>query len=339
MAIAGARTVTDKFSLRDLVRKYTPQNGRKYILDAVHNAISSKRATERMELGEMYGYYGHGRREQHYNKTGDLRLPEFTILMMEGQPIPVNNVPSNRTLAISLDGDIVTHTQEILDTDTGRIVNGMERGNIGGWSWATDGRVSAQGAFVRLFEGFDYVTTPNFISLNRAQAMMESAGDREAAIIQQCLAQGFSDNAAVDIAQHFERMRSHAMMESVATFADNLEGDLLLLEGRLAETQNLLDAKNALLESVTVGEATRTNALSQFVDKLPVFVTSAQREALSRMQTPEDMQIVTQLFESVMSQSLPTAKRSYQPAPQAARTPSASPTGFGVPGTPPPRFG
>lgn len=314
----GSRTVTDKFSLRTLVRKHTPQNGRKYMFESVQRAINNPTAKERMSLGEMFGYYGHGRREQHYNKTGSLRLPEFTVLLVEGVPVPVNNVPSNRTLDIKLDGDIVTHVQEILDTDTGRIVDGMERGGVGGWSWATGGTENALGAHVRVFEGFDFVTTPNFISLNRKAAMMESASDREAEIVKQMLERGFSEAAAVDIAQHFENMRiEQAMLESAVVPA--LETDLFVMESHLIDSLEKLDASKALLESVQKSEATRLAALSSFIDKLPVFVTTEQREALSRMNTPEDMAIVTALFESVMSQSLPTAKREYTAAPTTTR--------------------
>ncbi|MEG5932528.1 head processing protein [Enterobacter hormaechei] len=324
----GSRTVTDKFSLRTLVRKHTPQNGRKYLFEAVSRAINSPTAKERMSLGEMFGYYGHGRREQHYNKTGSLRLPEFTVLMVEGVPVPVNNVPSNRTLDIKLDGDIVTHTQEILDTDTGRIVDGMERGAVGGWSWATGGTENAQGAHVRVFEGFDYVTTPNFISLNRKTAMLESATDREAEIVKQMIERGYSEAAAVDIAQHFENMRlEQAMLESAVVPA--LETDLFVMEGHLIESLEKLDASKALLESVQKSEAARKAALSNFIDKLPVFVTTEQREALGRMNTPEDMAIVTALFESVMSQHLPTNKRDYSAAPATGHRPNmATKTGF-----------
>lgn len=71
----------------------------------------------------MYGYYGHGRRAMHYNKTKSLNLPEVSVVMVDGKPVVLENVPSNRTIDISIDDNgIVTHTQEILDTDTGRIV-------------------------------------------------------------------------------------------------------------------------------------------------------------------------------------------------------------------------
>lgn len=334
----GARTVTDKFSLRDLVRKHTPQNGRNYLLEAVQRTITSPLTRERIALGESFGYYGHGRREAHYNKTGSLRLPEFTVLMVDGKPVPVNNIPSNRTLDIRLDGDVVTHTQEIFDNDTGHIVDTMERGNIGGWSWATSGPENHLGAHVREFEGFDWVTTPNFISLNRKTAMLESADDREAAIIRQCQAQGFSENAAVDIAHHFERMREHAMLEDASNLMPMLEGQMLNMEGQLYAMQEELTTSKAQLESVQAGDNARQAALSDFIKNLPVFVTTAQREALSRMQTPDDMRIVTALFEGVMSTVIPGKQVTRITAPQKTSQTQHGAHQFGIPPKAP-RFG
>ncbi|MCX8979180.1 head processing protein [Citrobacter portucalensis] len=327
----GARTVTDKFSLRNLIRKHTPQNGRNYLLEAVNRTFTSPIVKERIALGEMYGYYGHGRREAHYNQTGSLRLPEFTILMIDGKPVPVNNEPSNRTLDIKLEGEIVTHTQEIFDNDPGRIVDSMERGNIGGWSWATSGPTTHVGAQVRVYEGCDYVTTPNFISINKKVAMLESAGDREAAIIQQCLERGFSDNAAVDIAQHFEQMRQQAMLEDANNLLPLAEGNILALEGQLFAVQEELASSAAMLESVKAAETARKTALGEFINHLPVFVTSTQREALSRMNTPDDMRVVTALLESVMSHSIPGQKFDRIAAPKQGKAPNNPSSSFKLP--------
>nr|WP_225312395.1 hypothetical protein [Salmonella sp.]QBM91379.1 hypothetical protein NNIBIDOC_00046 [Salmonella sp.] len=53
-------------------------------------------------------------------------------MMVDGKPVVLENVPSNGTIDISIDGNgIVTHTQEILDTDTGRIVRGMINSGAG----------------------------------------------------------------------------------------------------------------------------------------------------------------------------------------------------------------
>ena len=60
------RTVTDRFSLIDKIRKYTPQNNRKYLLESIATTLSDPMVKERIALGEMFGYYGHGRRAMNY---------------------------------------------------------------------------------------------------------------------------------------------------------------------------------------------------------------------------------------------------------------------------------
>jgi len=46
----------------------------------------------------MFGYYGHGRRAAYYAKTGRLNLPVFAVIMIDGKPITLENVPSNHAL-------------------------------------------------------------------------------------------------------------------------------------------------------------------------------------------------------------------------------------------------
>lgn len=110
------RTVTDRFSLIDKIRRFTPQNDRNYLLRSVRETFASLETKERIQLGEMFGYYGHGRRAAYYGKTGRLNLPEFAVVMIDGKPVTLENVPSNRTLEVSVDDNgIVTHVQEILE--------------------------------------------------------------------------------------------------------------------------------------------------------------------------------------------------------------------------------
>lgn len=120
------RTVTDRFSLIDKIRRFTPQNDRNYLLRSVRETFASPEMQERIQLGEMFGYYGHGRRAAYYARTGRLNLPEFAVVMIDGKPVTLENVPSNRTLEVSVDDNgIVTHVQEILDTDPGNIIVGI----------------------------------------------------------------------------------------------------------------------------------------------------------------------------------------------------------------------
>lgn len=168
------RTVTDRFSLRDLVRTHTPQNGFHYLLDHVDRVINSPRTRALLESGELYGFYGHGQRAEHYRQTGNLHLNPKKTATVNGDPV----IPAARTISIRLDGDVVEHTQAILDTPHGQLLDNMERGQIGGWSWAATGDDGARGAAINDLAGFDFVTHPGFISENRrpATVMMESAG-------------------------------------------------------------------------------------------------------------------------------------------------------------------
>ncbi|EHX40133.1 pro domain protein [Escherichia coli DEC12E] len=79
-------TVTDRFSLVEKIRKHTPQNNRNYVIQSVRDTFNSPETKERIALGEMYGYYGHGRRAMHYNKTKSLNLPEVSVVMVDGKP-------------------------------------------------------------------------------------------------------------------------------------------------------------------------------------------------------------------------------------------------------------
>ncbi|MCV4783918.1 hypothetical protein OFM36_31255, partial [Escherichia coli] len=77
--------------------------------------------------------------------TGKLEVPETSVIMVEGRPVVIDNVPACRTVAISVDDNgIVTHTQEILNTEPGKIVAAMIESRAGGWSWATGGRESSR---------------------------------------------------------------------------------------------------------------------------------------------------------------------------------------------------
>lgn len=293
-------TVTDRFSLVDTIRKHTPQNGRKYVLESVRNTFNRADVKERINLGEMYGYYGHGRRALYYNKAKKLNLPEVSVVMVEGKPVVLENVPSNRTLSVSIDDDgIVTHTQEILDTDSGRIVQGMHNSNAGGWSWATSGNDSAL-SLVTSFDGFDYVTVPNYISLDRASLMLESADDRDAELHASLVTQGYSENAATDIVEHFKKLRTYQPMFE-AVHALDLEGAMLSRDAEIEQLKMQVQEQTAMLESASEVAVQRRRVLRNAISELPIFISSEQRQALCRMETVGDAEVVAAMLESLGS--------------------------------------
>ncbi len=303
------RTVTDRFSLVEKVRRHTPQNERNYIMQSVRATINDPEVKEHMALGQMFGYYGHGRRAMHYAKTGKLNLPEICVVMVDGKPVTLDNVPASRTVAISLDDDgVVSHTQEILSTEPGNIVSGMLDSNAGGWSWVTGGDDKPTRSIVDSFHGFDYVTTPNYISLDHKSMMMESATDRSDAMHLALRNAGYSDNAATDICHHFETMRdSQAMFEAVER-SNHLESQNWAMQGRLLEMQERLTNANMMLESNGEAAKKRRKVMREALADMPVFLSKEQRHALTNMETEDDARIVAAIMESVggnLSSTLP----------------------------------
>ncbi|MEB2478219.1 head processing protein [Citrobacter freundii] len=316
----GLRTVTDRFSLTELFRKNTYQNGRQYLVSAVSDIFNSPETQERMKLGELYGFYGHGRREAHFNKTGSIRLPETSVIMVEGAPVVVDNVPSNRTLDISVSPDgIVSHTQEILDTPTGQIVNGMEKSQAGGWSWATKGGTQNGKAIIREYAGMDYVGIPNFLSLDRVALMTESAEDEQAQICAVLMENGMTEAGAVDVYHHFRKMRDGSALLEAAERATELELDMLAQQGQFQQIERALredlasitarfndSSKDyqAMMETARDLKAQRRTAVKAMLNNLPYHITDEQRNALIHMETGKDLEIVMALFESVSRSSV-----------------------------------
>lgn len=319
------QTVTDRFSIIDKVRRHTPQNDRNYIIQSVRETFNDPEVQEHINLGEMFGYYGHGRRAMQYEKDGKLTLPEISVVMVEGKPVTLTNVPSNRTVSIAIDDNgIITHTQEILDTDPGNIVKGMLASNAGGWSWATGGKDGAVRSFVNSYHGMDYVTIPNYISLDKTSLMMESADTRGEQMHAALRNSGYSDNAATDLCHHFEKMRTNqAMLESVERSCQ-LESQLWASQGRLLEVEKRLRDTMVMLESSGELAAKRRKILRNALSDLPVFLSKEQKQALVRMETEEDAQVFAAMLESAAGSAGATlplngGKSTHTPAPTGAK--------------------
>lgn len=306
------RTVTDRFSLYQNARKGR-QNGRKYALSAVKAMLDSQETQEGLKLGELFGYYGHGRRATYHQQYGSLDLPEMSIVQIDGKPVVLENVPACRTVAISVDDDgVVTHTQEILDTPAGQILDGMLRSHAGGWSWATAGADTPGIAVPKSFHGFDYVKQPNFISLDHpASLMMESADTRNSAILAGLKQAGFSDESANELLRHYERLGSTvAILESVSRVQElevaQLEavGLQMHLSSELQETKAMLEGVKSELSTLQSAELQRKNEFDDLLDDLPVFLSNKQREAILEMRNADQRQVFKALLESVAKTNL-----------------------------------
>ena len=149
------------FSLLDEGRKYTG-NHRKYVIENAREICYAPETREKIKLREALGYYGHGGRQI----AGRMDLSEVQAVTLPGGTEQViTNIPSNVTVQFDIDKDgTVTHSQDVLDSDTGRIVQGLNKSHVGGFSWACPGEDGGATGKTKLtgFSGFDYVLNPGF---------------------------------------------------------------------------------------------------------------------------------------------------------------------------------
>ena len=172
MSYNSTESLDCKFSLLHEGRQYSG-NHRKYIIENAREMCYSGPTRELIKLREAFGYYGHGRRVL----SGKMTLPEVDVITMaDGSKAMVSNIPSNVTTKFEiLEDGTVCHSQDILDTEPGRIVSSLNKSRVGGFSWACSGSEKGLGKTTRLssFSGFDYVLQPGF-SGNRGY-ILESA--------------------------------------------------------------------------------------------------------------------------------------------------------------------
>ncbi|MGL5226169.1 MAG: hypothetical protein ACRC8Q_12745, partial [Aeromonas sp.] len=287
--------ITDEFDLKNEGRM--GGNGRRYVLHAVKAMIQSKATQEGIRLRELYGYFGHGRREI----ADKLKLAEVEVVMVKGKPVVIENVPSNLTLSIDMDeSGLVSHKQEVLDTPPGLIVQSMIDNKAGGWSWATGGTDTAQrggAVYARSFYGCDYVNQPNFVPVDRQRPMLESAGAAHFQIVSALSARGFDPDGLQPMLESWGRL-------SDASRATNdhqldvmmLEGLLLESNGQMAELKRDLDTAKAEREQAIKN---RDMMILEALDSMPLMLTKSQREAIVAMETPEDAKVFRSLLESL----------------------------------------
>lgn len=164
-----------EFSLLDTQRKYTGIH-RKYVIENAQNICYSPETRERISKREAFGYYGHGRRVL----CEKFDIEEVDVITLpDGSQAMVSNIPSNITVSFEVDKNgTVKHKQEILDTETGRIVASLNKSKVGGFSWACPGEDGGRTKITLLtgFAGFDYVLAPGF-SANRGYVLESASKD------------------------------------------------------------------------------------------------------------------------------------------------------------------
>lgn len=284
------KQVTDRFSLFEDGRTLDA-NKRNYIIKSVQDTIASAKTQELLRLKESFGYYGHAPRQ----RANKLDIGETEVIMIKGRPVVVENVPAARTIAISCSDDgIVTHTQEFLDSPTGKIALSLWESGAGGWSWATGGDDRAKGAIARAYHGMDYVLQPNYISLDHPAMMMESAG-AEKMFLESLQSKGFDANEAESIADH---------IRSAVPAYDAVEHEqqIMFLEGINADLNIQLEARNQ-----------QVDMLLEAVNKLPIYISDAQRIAMNDIGGSGNLEVVQAMFESVGSSQAKTLPIGFVP--------------------------
>lgn len=273
----------------------TGHNGRRYVHHSVKKMLDSAATQEGLRLGELYGYFGHSARAL----SGKMKPGEQEVVMLDGKPVIMQNVPSNRLVAISLDDDgTLHHTQEILDTPSGAIVSSMLDSNAGGWSWAVTGPSNYTGDHPQVMYGFDYVAEPNFIPLVRQGAMLDSAGE---AVIAQL---GMDREAYCAMLDSWVQVSAARRIEEASLY------DVMMLDGMLAEQRQhstkLAQDLEAARADAKAAIAHRQQVMLDALEAYPVMLTKEQRTSIAAMATPDDAKVLRQFLDSLARTDLGT---------------------------------
>lgn len=266
-------------------RKYTG-NHRSYILENARSVADSAATREKIKLREALGYYGHGRRilakKMNLTEVEAVKLPD-------GGTAIISNIPSNVTTDFSVaDDGTVTHAQEVLDTETGKIVSGLHKSRVGGFSWACPGSDGGRNGATRLtgFSGFDYVLNPGFAH-NRGY-VLESAdggdfGPSPDQILESVAAAVGDDDRAEKLFRgwqadaHFRAMELEDQLEQAALYESALLDKLTCKERDIAELDR--QAQAALMAQEQ--EKARVKGMVDFiVESCPFFIPEDVQHAM-----------------------------------------------------------
>lgn len=238
------------FSLLNEGRKYSGHH-RKYVIENALEICYSPATLERIKLREALGYYGHGRRQL----CGRMNIQEVDVVTLpDGTQAMVSNVPSNVTVKFDVAQDgTVTHTQEILDTETGKIVSGLHASRVGGFSWACPGDDKGSRGTTRLtgFSGFDFVLQPGFAT-NRGYIFESATGPADQQVLE-------SVSAIIGDDKKAEQLVAGWRLSSLQQLED-LEDMIFESESRYV---NLKDQFEAITQEAAQAMSDRDAALTQ----------------------------------------------------------------------------
>jgi len=284
------------FNLFQEGRKYTGHH-RTYILESAIKTCYAPETREGLKLREKLGYFGHGRREM----ARKVAIAEVEpIKLPDGSTILTENIPSNVTVGFEVDKNgNVDHSQELLDTEPGKVVAGLNASKVGGFSWACGGSDGGSIGATRLttFQGFDYVMNPGF-SMNRGY-ILESADGATADLILEniCKATGLDDKGAENVLRQWvassvlENASLQDQLEQAAIYEDALREDLETRERGLRQTTESLTSLQKAAEK-------RKALIMECASKSIVVVPQKVLDAMIGMADASDFDKLVGYFES-----------------------------------------
>ncbi|TMO87664.1 hypothetical protein [Pseudoalteromonas ruthenica] len=283
------RIITSTFNIFEHGR--TTHNNRPYLLKAVKRIIDHPRTQEALKNGELFGYFGHGKRAL----SNKLNPEEVEVATINGKPVVLEQVPACYCVALSVDDEgNVTHSEQLIDTEPGRVVDAMEASGAGGWSWATQGSPNN----ITGFGGFDYVKVPSYLSKEKQALMMESVGAEsiDSLMLDNLHKAGIDEQSSQLLLESWngKPAESPEVVESHFT--------ALMLESMLEERTQLhtqevgeLKAENERLEGAL---EERSKLMMEAIESLPVLMSDQQRKA-AKLESVEDLAEVKLMFESL----------------------------------------
>ncbi|MDE7065586.1 MAG: hypothetical protein K2O70_08995, partial [Desulfovibrionaceae bacterium] len=172
----------------------------------------------------------------------------------------------------------VTHTQEILDTETGKIVAGLHASRVGAFSCACPGEAGqlTRPTMLSGFSGFDYVLQPGF-SANRGY-VLESASDQADLILESVAAVVGNDARAEQLLAGWKLDAQNRMveMENAIFESENRFAEAMMERKDMAERLESAESdRDAMKRALAEEKSNFKGILESIADSLPFFIPEA----------------------------------------------------------------
>ena len=294
-----------RFNIFQEGRKYTGHH-RNYVLENAKSVCLAPETVEGIKLREKLGYLGHGRRQM----AGKVAIGEVErITTPDGKTLIVENVPSNVTVHFAIDdeGNVEHHQELLTENAPGKIVSGLNKSKVGGFSWAMGGKDGGAHGITKVtaFEGFDYVMNPGF-SQNRGY-ILESADARDM-ILENIVATGVDDKQAEEYLHSWQAsalLANEDLLERLAQAEIYESGLIEAHEAAISEASEKLaavtsdyDGAQTTIKSLQDAAEARKAVVLESAKKFPIVIPEDVAEAMISLATEEDFAAMIGLFES-----------------------------------------